>query len=323
MQLWREEQETAIAELAEECSVALHCVGEGHTAAVLAMRDQEARTVERARQVELNHQREVSRYDIALEKVRLRRKLESKPNTTAKRRKKVKDSAAQLERNLGRVASYKTNFKLLARPFSNGMLRDWFAVHKENLSLLQPSDYKHTFLHSHLFMNKKEANAAFEQSAIDAWKAAEVQRQILKSHKVLQDKIQYIMNNRKVLRGQLAGLKLAIEQKSQLLEIENHAIERFEREPRGKMPHHENVVDTLEVKQGGVKVKVGADKVLLGKVEQGLKPTSNGLVKQMFTFVENGHDDERANGEENHTHDKTTMLSGCNGNFGQRASSHT
>lgn len=66
-------------------------------------------------------------------------------------------------------------------------------------------------------MDRDEANVSFKYDEIDAWKAAEVQRKIMKSYKIMQREIKEVMNKRKVLRGQLAGSKSMIEQVAFLL----------------------------------------------------------------------------------------------------------
>ncbi|KAI5062630.1 hypothetical protein GOP47_0023169 [Adiantum capillus-veneris] len=120
-ELWREEQEARIEALAEECAIALRCIGQSHAAAALFVQKQEALKMDRHRQAVLNQHRESSRFKTALQKERVRRKLESDPLMVAKRRKNVKDSAAQWERSLGRYLSHKAKFRLLSRGFSGGV----------------------------------------------------------------------------------------------------------------------------------------------------------------------------------------------------------
>ncbi|MCO5563391.1 hypothetical protein L7F22_017032 [Adiantum nelumboides] len=106
------------------------------------------------------------------------------------------------------------------------------AEHKEDLSLLQPSDYKHTFLHSRLFINADDGNCSAKDNEMDAWKAAELQRQLVNSYRIMQMQIRDVMDKRKILRGHLAGSQLTIEKKLQLLEHENIAFEKTEKEIR-------------------------------------------------------------------------------------------
>ncbi|KAI5062077.1 hypothetical protein GOP47_0022616 [Adiantum capillus-veneris] len=239
-ELWREEQEARIEALAEECAIALRCIGQSHAAAALFVQKQEALKMDRHRQAVLNQHRESSRFKTALQKERVRRKLESDPLMVAKRRKNVKDSAAQWERSLGRYLSHKAKFRLLSRGFSGGVPGGWLAEHKEDLSLLQPSDYKHTFLHSRLFMNTDDGNCSSKDKEMDAWKAAEVQRQLVNSYRNMQMQIRNVMDKRKFLRGQLAGSQLMIEKKVQLLEHENLAFEKVEKEVRKNISHHQD-----------------------------------------------------------------------------------
>ncbi|MCO5563390.1 hypothetical protein L7F22_017031 [Adiantum nelumboides] len=125
-ELWREEQEARIEALAEDCAIALCCVGQSHAAAALFVQKQEEMKIDRHKQAMLNQHKESSRFKIALQKERLRRKLESDPAMVAKRRKKVRDFAAQWERSLGRFLSHKEKFRLLSRRFPSA--KPWWIL---------------------------------------------------------------------------------------------------------------------------------------------------------------------------------------------------
>lgn len=75
----------------------------------------------------------------------------------------------------------------------------------------QLSDFKYTFLHSQLFMDEGHVDSAFSGNKIDAWKAAEIQRQVMERDNLAKMEAKDIMDQRKYLRGQLAGSQLMIE----------------------------------------------------------------------------------------------------------------
>ena len=54
-------------------------------------------------------------------------------------------------------------------------------------------------------------DSALEGSKIDAWKAAEIQRQAMEQQSLAKMEVKKIMDKRKALRGQLAGSQIMIE----------------------------------------------------------------------------------------------------------------
>ncbi|KAH7294573.1 hypothetical protein KP509_27G008000 [Ceratopteris richardii] len=208
--LWREEQKAKIAALAEQCVLALLSIGRSHAAAKIFVQEQE----------------------------RMSRKLTFNPNVVAKRQKKAKDFAAKWERSLGRFSSHKAKFKILSKQFSrrsSGLL----AEHDVRSPILQPSDYKHTFLHSRLFVNTDDGEIPSSNEEMDAWKAAELQRQMTNRYRLMQMEIRRVMDKRKALRGQLAGSLLRIEKAKKMLEQENLLIEEAEKESKINISCHQ------------------------------------------------------------------------------------
>ena len=53
---------------------------------------------------------------------------------------------------------------------------------------------------------------ALKCTKIDAWKAAEIQRQVMAQNNLTKMELKNIMDKRKSLRGQLAGSQIMIEQ---------------------------------------------------------------------------------------------------------------
>eukprot|EP01018_Ginkgo_biloba_P007988 Gb_20836 [translate_table: standard] len=208
MEKWKE-----IADIEEKCQIALGSMGQGHEAAFLIQQNQVAKAQKIREQLEQKFHIESDRWRAALHEEKLRRKQYQERERIAKKRLKARKNTACWERNLARLA---------ARSVGEGWkeLEKTQLGHRERIVLPEPSDYRHTFLHSSLLLCKGDKGSQAYPRELNAWEAADLQREIMEHCRLVQKEIKNVTDKRQALRGQAALSRNSINQRIHQLEEE-------------------------------------------------------------------------------------------------------